>query len=120
CDVARAQPTVFGEFLALHRHVVVAAGDEGPAHLDLADALAVVRLLAAVAPDAQVHQRHLHAGHPGAAVLLVVARAAKFRPRIRDRAYRRRLGHAPALHDPDPVLVERADQRLGHGRAADE
>src|SRR5688572_21156195 len=60
-DVAGTQPTVSGELVRFLRYVVIAAGDEVAAHLDLADALAVPRLLLfAVADDAQIDQRRGH------------------------------------------------------------
>ena len=66
-------------------------------------------------PHAQVHQRHRNAGHGGAPVL-VAARILQFGARVGDAD--RGLRHAPALHDPDAVAVEGADQGFRHRRAA--
>src|SRR5262245_20439837 len=62
-DIAGAQPAICSELVRLVRNVVIAAGDEVAANLDLADAVAVPRLhLVAVADDPQVDERRRYAG----------------------------------------------------------
>ena len=122
-DVAGAQPAVveldqvLG--LVLRAAHVVGAGDPRAAHLELADALAVPRHLAAVRADQPgLDQR----GQPALGVAvgpLVVA--GRLDRRHRDRAERRHLGHAPGVPHGDVVpLLQGALQARGRGRAADD
>src|SRR5947209_10327295 len=111
--VAGAQPAVVE---ALRRQVfIIGAGDPGAAHLDLADRLAVPRQLGAGAVGV-IDEAHLDAGEDAprlrAPVRLLAVPGAARRPG--QRGDRRRLGHAPALGDPDAgLLLKPFDARAG-------
>src|SRR5262249_15326419 len=105
-DVAGAEPPVV-ERLRRARVLVVARGDPGTAHLELADALTVPgKLRAVLADDPPLDARYRSALTGADAPTVVVAPRVHGATRLRDGREWRRLGHAPRLHDGDAPLVE--------------
>ena len=92
-----------GELVRLRRVVEIAAGDERPAHLQLAHRPSVPGDLARLVHRADVHPRYRGALHArGQTVTGSLVSSSSARPQT---AHRRHLGHAPGVHDPQPVLL---------------
>ena len=113
--IARSQPSVIGEFIFAHGHMVVAACDERASYLQLTHMLSIPSLiLAFIVADAQIHQRYRNAGHGSAAVALIHRRIAQFGLGVRNGANGRSFCHAPTLQNPDAMFVKGANEGFRH------
>ena len=119
--VARLEPAVLRPAILATLHVGIGGRDPGTAHLQLALRLSVPRrLVARVVDGADLHERRGQSLLRADAHLLVVRQAAHLLLEKADRAERRHLRHPPGVDEPQAVLVETADERLGGGGSADD
>src|SRR4029077_14883737 len=126
-DVAGLEPAVFGPAVGLVGRIVIAAGNPGAADCKFAGSLTVARsfdhatgstLLALRTPDPQFDEGTGPALLAAYVVTIVFGPVAHVGFQEAEGGERRRLGHAPQVHDVKIVLVERAHEANGRSGAS--
>src|SRR6202048_2956581 len=123
--VAGFEPAVVGPAVGLVGRIVVAGGDPGAAHLELAGSFSVPRRFdvfsfrAVGTSDAQLDERRGPALFAANFVLIVFGPFAHVALEPTDRSHRRRFRHAPKVHDLEVMLIEGAHEADGRRGASD-